>query len=95
MRFKAWRGLSETYRRAVEGHSPWTPDERNPRPIHISDVAAADLDVKLADVKSARLKCFALSNRAHDKYRLRRGRFPFFRHFDGCVISGIEGVAKP
>ena len=24
MRFKAWRGLSQTYRAAVEGHSPWT-----------------------------------------------------------------------
>ena len=23
MRFKAWRGLSEEYRQAVEGHSPW------------------------------------------------------------------------
>ncbi len=20
---------------------------------------------------------------------------PFFAHFDGCVISGLEGVAKP
>src|SRR3954462_6760241 len=26
MRFKAWRGLSQEYRRAVEGHTPWTPD---------------------------------------------------------------------
>ena len=25
MRFKAYRGLSATYRQAVEGHSPWTP----------------------------------------------------------------------
>ena len=24
MRFGAWRNLSETYRRAVEGHSPWS-----------------------------------------------------------------------
>jgi len=50
MRFKAWRGLSETYRRAVEGHSPWTLEERNPRPIHVSDVAEAALDALLADV---------------------------------------------
>jgi hypothetical protein len=26
MRFAAWRGLSDGYRRAVEGHSPWTRD---------------------------------------------------------------------
>jgi len=25
MRFKAWVGLSENYRKAVEGHSPWKP----------------------------------------------------------------------
>jgi PAS domain S-box-containing protein len=50
MRFKAWRGLSETYRRAVEGHTPWTSEERNPRPIHVRDAAEANLDAALADV---------------------------------------------
>ena len=33
MRFKAWRGLSGTYRTAVEGHSPWTPDTPDAQPI--------------------------------------------------------------
>lgn len=37
MRFKAWRGLSDTYRAAVEGHSPWTPDEKNPTAILVED----------------------------------------------------------
>src|SRR5579884_1757766 len=39
MRFKAWRGLSDKYRKAVEGHSPWSPGENNPKPILIPDVA--------------------------------------------------------
>jgi PAS domain S-box-containing protein len=39
MRFKAWEGLSDEYRRAVEGHSPWRPDSVNPRTIIVSDVA--------------------------------------------------------
>jgi PAS domain S-box-containing protein len=39
MRFKASRGLSEEYRAAVEGHSPWSPDEKNAEPIAIADVA--------------------------------------------------------
>jgi two-component sensor histidine kinase len=43
MRFVAWRGLSEPYRRAVEGHSPWRPQDRDPKPVVIDDVAAADL----------------------------------------------------
>jgi PAS domain S-box-containing protein len=38
MRFTAWRGLSDTYRHAVEGHSPWTPDAVDPQPILVPDV---------------------------------------------------------
>jgi signal transduction histidine kinase len=37
MRFKAWRGLSDDYRRAVEGHSPWTRDARDPQAIFVPD----------------------------------------------------------
>lgn len=40
MRFKAWSGLSDGYRRAVEGHTPWAPDTLDPLPIVIPDVAA-------------------------------------------------------
>ena len=38
MRFKAWRGLSDDYRRAVEGHTPWRPGQPAPAPIVVSDV---------------------------------------------------------
>ena len=38
MRFRAWQGLSEHYRRKVDGHSPWRADERNARPQFIGDV---------------------------------------------------------
>ena len=38
MRFKAYRGLSDEYRRAVEGHTPWRPDTPDPQPIWVSDV---------------------------------------------------------
>src|SRR5262245_51173546 len=40
MRFKAFRGLSDTYRRAVEGHTPWTPDSPDPQPLWVPDVLA-------------------------------------------------------
>lgn len=43
MRFVAWRGLSKRYRKAVEGHSPWKPDARNPKPVCINDVDIADI----------------------------------------------------
>lgn len=40
MRFVAWRGLSEAYRKAVEGHSPWQPGARDPQPIFVDDIEA-------------------------------------------------------
>ena len=39
MRFTAWRGLSDTYRAAVEGHSPWPARTRGAEPLIISDVS--------------------------------------------------------
>jgi signal transduction histidine kinase len=47
MRFKAWRNLSENYRRAVEGHSPWKFDDAAPQPVFISDVSKVELDAHL------------------------------------------------
>ena len=47
MKFVAWRGLSDGYRRAVEGHSPWSPETTDPQPICIDDVATADLPDEL------------------------------------------------
>jgi PAS domain S-box-containing protein len=48
MRFKAWRGLSDEYRRAVEGHSPWTPGDPDPQPVLIEDVRE---EAHLADLQ--------------------------------------------
>lgn len=38
MRFKAWAGISDAYRAAVEGHSPWTVGTPAPDPRVVSDV---------------------------------------------------------
>jgi PAS domain S-box-containing protein len=38
MRFVAWRGLSEHYRAALEGHSPWKPGDRDPEAIFVADI---------------------------------------------------------
>src|SRR6266498_3877365 len=38
--FVAWRGLSDDYRAAVNGHTPWRPDTPNPEPICVGDVYA-------------------------------------------------------
>jgi 2-haloacid dehalogenase len=62
------------------------------------EMVAGQLDdaiAVLAEVRAAGVRCLALSNMESDKFQLRRSRYPFFGLLDGCVISGIEGVAKP
>ncbi|ANW02071.1 PAS domain S-box protein [Bradyrhizobium icense] len=49
MRFVGWRGLSDGYRQAIEGHSPWGRDERNPRPVYFEDVGASALSDTLKE----------------------------------------------
>ncbi|MFN7964709.1 MAG: ATP-binding protein [Acidobacteriota bacterium] len=38
IRFKAWHGLSEEYRNAVTGHTPWRPEDIDAVPIVVPDV---------------------------------------------------------
>jgi len=53
MRFVAWRGLSDEYRKAVDGHSPWTANVRNPEPIWIEDIDTANQPKSLKEVIKA------------------------------------------
>jgi 2-haloacid dehalogenase len=62
------------------------------------EMAAGQLDAVvevLSELKAADQRCYALSNMEPDTFTVRRERFPFMKQFDGYVISGIEGVAKP
>lgn len=40
MHFRAWRGLSDEYRAAVDGHSPWSKHTVDPKPVLVSDAWA-------------------------------------------------------
>jgi PAS domain S-box-containing protein len=50
MRFRAWRNLSDAYRAAADGHSPWTPAARDAAPITAEDVLADPALASLRDV---------------------------------------------
>ena len=50
MKFVASRGISEGYRRAVEGHTPWRPGERDVVPIYVNDIDRADEPESLKSV---------------------------------------------
>lgn len=49
----------------------------------------------LAELHRSGVACYALSNMEAETFPRRRQRFAFFAVFDGIVISGNEGVAKP
>ena len=60
MRFVAWRGLSDGYRAAVEGHSPWSPDADDPDPICFAAVEQADLpDALISAIREEGIKATA------------------------------------
>lgn len=61
MRFVAWRALSERYRKAVDGHSPWKAGDRFAEPICIADIEeATDLPEELkAVVRAERIAALA------------------------------------
>ncbi len=50
MGFVAWRGLSQGYRDAVAGHSPWRPGDRDAQPVCIAETDTADLPPELKAV---------------------------------------------
>ena len=62
------------------------------------EMAAGQIDGAvdvLAELKAAGVRCLVLSNMEPATFARRLGRFPFMNWFDGYVISGHEGLAKP
>jgi PAS domain S-box-containing protein len=48
MRFRAWRGLSDAYRAATEGHAPWAADATDPQPVLVSNTADGGFEPSVA-----------------------------------------------
>jgi 2-haloacid dehalogenase len=62
------------------------------------EMAAGQFDEAVAvleELKATGTRCYALSNMEAETFPIRFERFGFMKSFDGCVISGIEGIAKP
>ena len=60
MRFIAWRGLSEAYRRAVDGHAPWKPGDRGAAPIFVGDIdVSAESEALKATVRAEGIRALA------------------------------------
>ncbi len=70
----------------------WAWSERSEEMI--GGVFAESVEI-LGELVESGVPCFALTNMEAETYPLRRERYPFFGWFDGTVVSGQEGVAKP
>jgi len=67
-------------------------------PERSEEMLAGPIDASveiLRELKDAGVPVYALTNMETWTYPGRRDRYPFLRWFDGTVVSGFEGVAKP
>lgn len=70
MRFRAHHGLSDAYRAAVEGHSPWPAGVTDPRPIAIADTELDPAWAHLRDLfRAERIRALAFVPLVH-RHRL-------------------------
>jgi PAS domain S-box-containing protein len=97
MRFTAWRGLSDPYRCAVEGHSPWKRAESNPQPVWIDDVSEAPIDQHLRTVITREgIRACAFVPLTYDKRLL--GKFMIYydapHRFSTTELRPIEVIAS-
>ena len=70
----------------------WAWSSRSEEMIGGADAGSVEV---LRAVRATGLSCYALTNMEAETYPLRLKRFPFLGWFDGTVVSGREGVAKP
>jgi 2-haloacid dehalogenase len=67
-------------------------------PERSEEMVAGPIDASveiLRELKVAGVPVYALTNMESWTYPSRRDRYPFLRWFDGTLVSGFEGVAKP
>ncbi len=87
MQFQAWRGISQRYREAVAGHTPWTPEDIDPDPIVIPDVnAEADLRGLLEVFLAERIRGLAFVPLLFDS--VVKGKLMLYR-------SEVDGFSGP
>ena len=86
---------------AVEALAAVHPDQRDlirayweRWPETLGDAIAPTVEL-LAELRAARVPLFALSNWSAETFPIARPRYPFLEWFDGIVISGEVGAAKP
>jgi 2-haloacid dehalogenase len=99
-----WNGQQDsgrTWAEAVEVLSREHPEQRDLIAAYwhrwqetLGDAIAPTVAI-LEELREAGFRLYALSNWSAETFPVARPRYPFLDWFDGIVISGEEGVAKP
>jgi PAS domain S-box-containing protein len=97
MGFVAWRGLSQGYRDAVAGHSPWHPGDRDAQPVCVAECDTADLPPALkAVLRRERIEALAFIPLTVDGAII--GKFMTYyatpHRFDGAEIELAVTIAR-
>jgi PAS domain S-box-containing protein len=94
MRFVSWRGLSDGYRQALDGHSPWVAGQRAADPIFVPDIQETDepewLKLRIASegiVGLAFVPLFANGEVVGKFMTYFPGRHEFTEHDRECAIA--------
>jgi signal transduction histidine kinase/CheY-like chemotaxis protein len=90
MRFHAWRGLSDEYRTAVDGHSPWPFGARDVTPVTIRDVHDdMDLEAFWPVFEAEHIRALAFIPLRHDRDLIGK-----FMVYDATTRTFEEGEIK-
>src|SRR5689334_15951729 len=93
MRFKAWRGISDAYRAAVEGHTPWRPGDRAPEPVWIEDVENdASMLAFRAAFRAEHIRALAFVPLVYESRLL--GKFMLYSDEPRCLTEREKSVAR-
>ncbi len=97
MRFVAWQGLSDRYRRAADGHSPWAVHETDAEPILVADAEHdASLETSRETLRQEGIRALAFIPIFYQKRLL--GKFMVYYNqphaFSGEEIQLAQTVAS-
>ena len=93
----AGRPFAEGIADLVAQHPEWEPQIRAWR-LRWSEMLRGEYDDCVAlmrELKAGGVRVYALSNWSAETFGETRARFPFLAEFDGILISGEAGCAKP
>ncbi len=93
----AGRPWPEAEREAIARHPDLAPEIRAYR-ARWHEMLSGDIPESVAileELAAKRVPLYAITNFAADTFAETCARFPFFRHFQGIVVSGTEKLIKP